>query len=410
MTDSVWRRNLAILFSVQLLSTAGFSLIFPFLPLYVREVGIATHGSLEFWAALVFSSQALTMALSAPIWGALADRLGRKMMIARATLGGAVILVLMGFVHNAEQLVLLRTVQGAVTGVAAAVTALAAAQTPPGRSGGSLGLLQTGRWIGVGVGPLIGGVMGDAFGFRESFWITGALLGLAGLAAVFGLQEDFTPQPPEEQVSMWADYRALFTAPGMTGLYSLTFLQSLGRTIITPFAALFVVQLMGTEVGAASMTGLIVGSAAITGAFSGVWLGRLGDRIGHTPVLIGAASFALAASLPQPFVTAAWQLVVLQMLSGFAVGGITPALAALMNLWTPSGHQGATYGLENSINAAARMVAPMAGAGIAVWLGLRGVFVGAVVIYGMIVLLALSVARSAQRAHRAGSRQVKVRV
>ena len=86
-----WRRNLYILTLVQLLSTAGFSLVFPFMPLYVKEVGIATQGSVEFWAGLAFSSQAFTMMLAAPVWGAFADRHGRKVMLVRATFGGAVL-------------------------------------------------------------------------------------------------------------------------------------------------------------------------------------------------------------------------------------------------------------------------------------------------------------------------------
>ena len=123
----LWRRNLYILTVVQLLSTAGFSLVFPFMPLYVQEVGIATGGSVEFWTGLVFSSQAVTMMIAAPIWGAYADRYGRKVMLVRATLGGAVLLVLMGLVQNAEQLVILRTIQGFVTGVVPAASALVAA-------------------------------------------------------------------------------------------------------------------------------------------------------------------------------------------------------------------------------------------------------------------------------------------
>lgn len=112
---------------VQLLSTAGFALVFPFMPLYVQEIGIATRGSVAFWSGLAFSSQAFTMMLSAPIWGAYADRHGRKVMLVRATFGGAILLVLMGLVQNAEQLVILRTIQGFVTGTVPAASALVAA-------------------------------------------------------------------------------------------------------------------------------------------------------------------------------------------------------------------------------------------------------------------------------------------
>lgn len=398
-----WRRTVYILFWVQLLSTAGFSLVFPFLPLYVKEIGIASGGSIEFWSGLVFSSQAVTMMVASPIWGAFADRYGRKVMLVRATIGGAILIALMGFAQNAEQLVILRTLQGLVTGVVAAASALAAAAAPRERSGEALGLLQMARSVGVAVGPVVGGVLGDVFGFRESFWITGALLGVSGVCAMLWVHEDFTPAPHSAKGGLFDGYRKLLAAPGMGGLYELNFLRSLGQTMILPIIALFVVQLHGSEQGAASITGLVIGGAAVTGALSAVWLGRLGDRVGHTRVMIGSAALAALCYLPQPFVTDAWQLGVLQALGGFAAGGLVPALAALMNLWSPQGNQGATYGLDTSVNAAARSVAPMIGAGIAFWLGMRGVFGATAFVYLLIVALTFLIVRqvSARRGEAA---------
>ena len=186
-----WKRNLAVLSVVQALSTLGFGLVFPFLPLYVKELGTTMGGSLEFWAGMVFSLQAFTMMIASPIWGSVADRNGRKLMLERATLGGALIVTAMGFVQSAEQLALLRALQGAMTGVIAANNALVAAQTPRSRTGFALGVLNMARWAGVAGGPFVGGVLGEYFGFRESFWITGALLAIAGLAVFFWVQEDF---------------------------------------------------------------------------------------------------------------------------------------------------------------------------------------------------------------------------
>ena len=401
----VWRRNLYVLFIVQVLSTAGFSLVFPFLPLYVKQIGIATSGSLEFWVGLVFSSQAITMMLSAPVWGALADRYGRKPMLVRATLGGAVLLTLMGFAQNAEQLVVLRTIQGLVTGVVSAASALVAASAPREKSGEAMGLLQTGRAIGVAAGPVVGGILGDAFGFRESFWITGALLGAAGAATIVWVHEEFVPKPKDSRPSLFGGYRQLLAAPGMGGLYELNFLRSLGQSMILPVASLFVVSLMGTEVGAASVTGILMGAAALTGAISAVWLGRLGDKVGHNRVLLVSAVAATLCYAPQPFVTAAWQLVILQALAGFAVGGMLPAISALMNLWAPAGNQGATYGLDTSINAAARSIAPMMAAAVASWIGLRGVFGAGALVYALIVVLILHMLRTT-----AGKQQPALRV
>ena len=116
MTTS-WRRTLAIMFVAQLFSAVGFSIIFPFLPLYIADLGTTTGLSIEFWSGMVFSSQAITMMIASPIWGTMADRYGRKLMVERAMFGGAVIVLLMAFVQSAEQLVLLRAIQGFITGI-----------------------------------------------------------------------------------------------------------------------------------------------------------------------------------------------------------------------------------------------------------------------------------------------------
>ncbi len=375
-----WRRNLYILFVVQLLSMAGFSLVFPFLPLYVKEVGVSSGGSVEFWSGLVFSSQALTMMISAPLWGVVADRFGRKPMIVRAAIGGAVTIAAMGFVQNAEQLVVLRVIQGLVTGTVAAANALVAASTPKERSGEAMGLLQMGSWVGIAVGPVIGGVIGDAIGFRESFWITAALLALCSIAVIVGVKEDFRPRPLSKR-GLFSDYKDLLHAPDMAGLYSVGFLNALGRAVIIPVAALFVGQLMHSEAHVATMTGIMMGAYAAVGSASAVWLGKLGDRVGHAQVLFLGMLLAVLFYSGQPFVTAAWQLVLLQALTGLSTGAVVPSLAALMNLRAPSGGQGAVFGLDNSVQSSARMVAPLMGAGIAAWVGLRGVFGMAIIIY-----------------------------
>lgn len=401
-----WRKNLYILLGVQLLTTAGFSLIFPFLPLYIRELGVATRGSLEFWSGMVFSTQALMMTISSPFWGVVADRYGRKPMLMRATLGGALLVVLMGFVQNAEQLVLIRTIQGGVTGVISSVNALVASTTPKEKTGSALGLLMLGRWGGIALGPVFGGVLGDAFGYRASFMITGVMLTIAGLAVWLWVHEEFTPVEIAERPSILGGYRALVTAPGMTSLYLLAFLRSLGQMMIYPVAALFMIQLMHTEEGAATWTGLMIGAVAGASAISGVYLGRLGDKVGHERILIASAIAAMLLYLPQPFVTAPWQLILLQGLTGLAMGGLLSPMAALMNLWTPQGTQGATYGLENSVVAGGRTIAPLLAAAVASWWGVRGVFGATAVVY--LLVAGLVVWMSAHRREREAARGVMV--
>ncbi|MFO7632636.1 MAG: MFS transporter [Caldilinea sp.] len=180
----------------------------------------------------------------------------------------------------------------------------------------------------------------------------------------------------------------------MRGLYGLAFLRSLGATITLPFLALFVLTLnRGEPSGATVMTGVIIGASAFTSAVSAVYLGRLGDRIGHERILVWSATLTALIYVPQVFVDSVWQLALLQAAGGIAMGGLIPSIAALMNLYAPAGNQGATYGLDNSVQASARVVAPMVAAGLAAWVGYHGVFLGAAIVYGIAAVVALLVTR-----------------
>ncbi|HZW03256.1 MAG TPA: MFS transporter, partial [Anaerolineaceae bacterium] len=134
-----WQRTLFIMFFAQTVTSVGFSSIFPFLPLYVADLGATSNLSIEVLSGLVFSSQAVTMAIASPVWGMIADRVGRKIMVERALFSGALLLLLMAFVRSAEELVVLRAVQGLTTGVISATYALIAAEVPREHTGYAMG-------------------------------------------------------------------------------------------------------------------------------------------------------------------------------------------------------------------------------------------------------------------------------
>ncbi len=363
-----WQRTLYIMIFAQLMSSVGFSIIFPFLPRYVESLGSATGMSLTLLAALVFSAQALTMTIASPIWGAVSDRYGRKPMVERAAYSGAVTLALMAFVPNAEALVLLRALQGFLTGTVSAGNALVASSVPRNRVGYAMGLLQLGLGSGVAVGPFIGGILADAFGFRATFLVTAVLLALSGLLVSFGVRETFVRPSKKDgpREKMLASWGRILRTPQVGTLYTLSFLNWLGRNMLTPILPLFVATLPLSSRGVNTTIGLIVGIAAATGTLSAVYIGRLGDRIGHRPILIVCAVAAALLYIPQSFVTQVWQLVVLQALTGVAVGGLTPSVAALLSRYTQAGQEGSVYGLDNAIVSASRTAAPLIGAGIVV--------------------------------------------
>jgi len=222
-------------------------------------------------------------------------------------------------------------------------------------------------------------------------------LALSGAAVMLWVKEDFHPADKARRPKLMAGYRWLLQTPVMIQLYVITFLHSLGRMLIMPIAALFMMQLMGTRAGVATATGIMMGAMAVTSSVSGVLMGRMGDRIGHGRVMLVSVMAAIVFYLPQSFVTAPWQLIMLQALTGLANGGMIPTVSALMNLQDTTGSQGAIYGLNASITAAGRSLAPMLGASLAIWLGMRSVFLAAAFIYAAAAVVAAYIYRSGRR-------------
>ena len=365
---SDWRRVLAVLFAAQLLTAIGFSTIFPFLPNYVEHLGSVTGTNLVLMVTLVFSVQALAMMVASPIWGALGDRLGRKRMVERAMYSGAITILLMAFVTSAEQLVALRLLQGLTTGVMGATTSMVAAAVPRERSGYAMGLMQTGLLSGVAVGPVIGGALEFAFGFRAAFLVTAGLLLAGGLLVSTLVREHFVPperQPGERGLRGFAGaLGAVLRTPLVAPLFAVRFLAWTGRSMIVPFLPLLVSGLMAGAATAGLVTGLAIGASSALGTVSSVLLGRLGDRIGHRPVALTCAALTVLAYAPLRFVSDPATLVALYALTGATIGGVLPTLSALLARVTDKGVAGKVYGLDNSVGAAARGVSPIVGGAV----------------------------------------------
>lgn len=398
-----WGRTLFIMFFAQMGTAIGFSSVFPFLPLYVAELGSVSGLSVELLAGLVFSVQAATMMIASPIWGALADRYGRKLMVERAMFGGAVLLLLMAFVRSAEELVLLRAIQGLITGTLSASNALVAAVVPRERTGFAMGLLQVGLGTGVAMGPLLGGVVADAHGYRAAFYVTAALLLLAGILVLVGVHEEFSAEQADG-LGLWQSFRYtwrdILGRKGVSIAYLMQFMSQLGRMMLVPLIPFLVAELMVDSARLNTFTGLLVGAGSATTTISAVYLGRLGDRVGHRIVLVVCSGAAAVLYLPQSAVTRGWQLLLLMALVGVAMGGVLPSIAALLARYNRPGDEGSVYGLDNSVRAAGRALAPLLGSLIALILGLRAAFLGAGVV--MATAAALGFWRLPASAHSSG--------
>ncbi len=389
MWTNDWRRNLVALLFGQMLSSAGFSFFMPLLPLYVQSLG--AYGTTEAvqWAGAMNAAASLSMAAVQPYWGAMADRWGRKPMVLRSMVGGGLTTMLIGLSTTPEQLLVLYTLQGMVTGTLAASTALVAASMPRRHLGFALGLVQMAVFVGSTAGPLGGGLVADAFGFRASFFAAGALLILGSVVVSTLVQESFTPPPPDvRRKGLWAEGRSLMGIGMFPLLVAVIFLIQFGNTTMQPVISLFIVGLGGAE-GAATSVGMVMGATGAMSAVSAFTIGRIGDRIGHRPILIACLAGAALAYLPQTAAQEVWQLLLLRMLLGVFLGGLMPSANALVAGLIPRERRGAAFGITASSSALSHSVGPIFGAGVATVSGLRAVFLATGAVYSLAFLWAL---------------------
>ena len=269
--------------------------------------------------------------------------------------------------------------------------ALVAGAAPRERTGYAMGLLQVAAGAGLALGPLIGGASADAFGYGAAFYVTALLLTVGGIVVVWGVRDpaEASHMPAEGGFRFFTQWRAILVTPGVVPTYALRFINQLGRMIILPVLPLLIRSLLTGAAGVHTFTGIVVGAASAAATFTGLSLGRLGDRIGHRRILVVCTLAAGGFFLPQAMVTEPWQLLTLYTLAGAGIGGIVPAISALLAGFTIHGREGAVYGLDNSVSSAARVLAPMVGVAVASWLGLRATFIATGLIYFTATVLAL---------------------
>jgi DHA1 family multidrug resistance protein-like MFS transporter len=386
-----WKRNLAVIWVAELLAIAGFAFTMPFVPYYIQELGVTDLHEVELWSGALIAAQAVPMAIFAPIWGSVADRYGRKLMVQRATFGGAVVLSLMGFTQSVEQLFVLRVIQGVLTGTVPAATALVASTTPRERSGYALGLLQMAIFTGASIGPLIGGLVADSLGYRAAFWVTGGLLFMSGLTVWLLVEENFEPvaKAGKKATSGFREgLRLVVRDKSLLSLFGVRALVRMGTRMIWPILPLFIQTLAADSGRIASLTGLITAAGAAASAIGAVILGRMGDQIGFRRILLVCAAGMTVLYLPHFLVSDAWQLLILQVALGLVMSGVLASVSAMLAKQAPEGREGAVFGVDASVVSMANAVGPMLGATTAATLGIRVPFLLASAAFAVATVLA----------------------
>ncbi|HHQ6565654.1 TPA: multidrug efflux MFS transporter MdtG [Serratia fonticola] len=369
-----WQRNLFITWLGCFLTGAAFSLIMPFLPLYVEALGVTGHQSLNMWSGLVFSITFLFSAIASPFWGSLADRRGRKLMLLRSALGMGIVMVLMGMAQNIWQFLALRAVLGLLGGFIPNANALIATQVPRHRSGWALGTLSTGGVSGALIGPLIGGLLADQYGLRPVFFITATVLFICFLLTLFCVREQFTPVHKKDMLHARQVFASLKSPKLILSLFITTMIIQIATGSIAPILTLYVRELAGNISNLAFVSGLIASVPGVAALMSAPRLGKLGDRIGPERILVFMLVISVLLLIPMAFVQTPWQLGVLRFLLGAADGALLPAVQTLLIYNCTNQVAGRIFSYNQSFRDIGNVSGPLLGAAVSASYGFRAVF------------------------------------
>lgn len=380
-TIEPWKINLISVWFGCFFTGLAISQIIPFLPLYLEQLGVSGGESLSLWSGLTFSITFVVSAAVAPLWGSLADRKGRKLMLLRAAFGMGVVILLQAFVTEAWQLLLLRALMGLTSGYIPNAMALVAAQVPRERSGWALSCVSTGQIGGVILGPMLGGLLADWVGLRTVFIVTAVLLMVSFLVTLFLIKETgYTPVSKKEKLSGREVFRSLDNPKLMLCLFFTTMVIQMCNGSVNPILTLFVRELAPTAENIAFLSGVIAALPGVSALLAAPRLGRLGDRIGTQRILLATMVISLLLFIAMSFVTSTTQLGVLRFLLGFADGAMMPAVQTLLVRHSRDNITGRIFGYNQSFMYLGNVAGPLLGAAVSAVAGFRWVFFATAVV------------------------------
>ncbi len=404
-----WRRTYWAVFGANLVTAVGMMSFVPFFPGHLEAMGVTDPAANAAWTGVVFGAAPFTATFMGPVWGALGDRIGRRLMMARALLAITVFVGCMHFATTPLQLLLLRIGQGLFSGFIAPSITLVSVLAPPDRQGRVTGSLQTATALGAVLGPLVGAELGRRFGFSNVFLFVAAAAAFSlAIVLAFAHEDPGTRQAVRPGASpgavlrgMGRDLARVLRRARLRAAVVMSFCLHLGHGATNPLLLLFVAGLLdgeGGTAGAERLTGALFSLFALANVVAMPLWGAAGDRLGHDRALLraaGLAAFALALHALAPSV---WVLVAARLLQGLAMAGTGPLTFGLAAREIPVERHGGAMGVVFSSRTLAVSVAAMAGGGLARFLGIRGLFAAGA---ALVLASSLLLRRAARRAEQA---------
>ena len=375
--NTVWKKNLPVLWLGVFLCCASYTSCIPFLPVYLlRELGVAPE-EVNFWAGISFAVTFLGCTIMAPYWGALADHVGQRKMAIRAGYGLALSYFLTGACQDMYQLIGVRILCGLVAGFVPACMSMASSSLPESRMGWGMGLMQTAMASGSIMGPLMGGYMASWFGMRMSFYV-GSLALFAATTAVMLVVKDMTilQKGDFSAISLWRDLKDSLCNKELRFIMFMFFMIQTCVMTIQPLITLYVGQLMGAMGDeAVKMSGVIFSLAGFAGILAAPFWGKRGQRYGFVRIFALVTFAAGFINLFQVFIQDVWQFAAIQFIYGLFLAGAVPNINADLTVVTDKNTRGKAFGLSTSANQFGGVVGPLLGGALGAVMATRYVLV-----------------------------------
>ena len=370
-----WKRMVYISLVCVFCTAFGVSQLAPILPLYFHDLGVQTPEAMSLWSGLATGATYIIVCLAAPFWGRVADKKGRKITLIRSSFGMALCNVLIAFQTTPEGVVLIRLVQGLVSGFYSASITLIASESPIERTGWALGLLASANLAGSLIGPLLGGYIADTVGIRNDFIIVGTLMGLAGVLATIFIHENYVPQPNPEKLSIRKLKEQIPEFNSIIALCVASFIYAICIMSLQPVISVYIKGIVPSDTeNLAFIAGAVFSAMGIAQLMSSSPLGKLVDKIGPRKVLVVSLIYVGILNIPQAYVSDVYQLAIIRFLQGFGLGGMLPALNTYLSSKTPREFTGQVFSYNQSCLFFGYFLGSVGGASLMAWLGFTTLF------------------------------------
>ena len=370
-----WKRTVYISLVCVFCTAFGVSQLAPILPLYFHDLGVQTPEAMSLWSGLATGATYIIVCLAAPFWGRVADKKGRKITLIRSSFGMALCNILIAFQTTPEGVVLIRLVQGLVSGFYSASITLIASESPIERTGWALGLLASANLAGSLIGPLLGGYIADTVGIRNDFIIVGALMGLAGVLATIFIHENYVPQPNPEKLSIRKLKEQIPEFNSIVALCVASFIYAICIMSLQPVISVYIKGIVPSDTeNLAFIAGAVFSAMGIAQLMSSSPLGKFVDKIGPRKVLVVSLIYVGILNIPQAYVSDVYQLAIIRFLQGFGLGGMLPALNTYLSSKTPREFTGQVFSYNQSCLFFGYFLGSVGGASLMAWLGFTTLF------------------------------------